>query len=99
MNPKHEPWQPWEEQFLIETYPLREWSAKAIAEKLERTEKAIFKKVFVLKITQPKEPLDRKAISELHNRGLNPYKIAKALGYRCSSVSYVLKVIEREAAA
>ncbi|WP_185858865.1 hypothetical protein [Vreelandella populi] len=36
MPASYELWQEWEDEFVLETYPLREWSIAAIAEKLER---------------------------------------------------------------
>lgn len=53
MRPEHEPWADVELQFLIETYPSKEWSVLQIAQKLERSIISIHQKAFDLNVKRP----------------------------------------------
>lgn len=99
MPNQFDPWQSWEDDFVIETYPDRSWSVRQIAEKLERTEKAICNRSIVLQVKRPRQRLDYDAIRSLLKQGKNANQISKALGCTSPAVRYALKVIEREAAA
>lgn len=50
----HETWQPWEDEFLMEVYPLKEWSIDLIAEKLERAPTAVQVRASYCGVNRPK---------------------------------------------
>ncbi|MEG3078508.1 helix-turn-helix domain-containing protein [Halomonas sp. 5021] len=97
MPVNYELWQPWEDEFVMEVYPLREWSIPQIAEKLERTHRALEARALKLGVQRPRG-LDYDAIARLSKDGLPIRDIAQRLNYSTQAVRYALKVIAREAA-
>lgn len=53
MRSNYEPWEVWELDFLIETYPSKAWSALQIAQKLDRSITGLHQKAWVLGIRRP----------------------------------------------
>lgn len=97
MPANYELWKPWEDEFVTEVYPLREWSINGIALKLEREPQAIIHRARKLGIRRPRG-LDYDAIARLARDGQELKAIAAKLGYSSQAVRYALKVIKREAA-
>lgn len=95
MNPAHEPWAEWEDEFVMETYPDRQWSIPQIADKLERTPRALEHRAAKLGVQRPRV-LDYDAIAHLSKDGLPIRGIAQQLSYSEPAVRYALKVIARE---
>jgi len=50
----HETWQPWEDEFLMEVYQLKEWSIDLIAEKLERSRDTVIVRASYCGVKRPK---------------------------------------------
>lgn len=91
MNPNHEVWAEWEDEFLRQVYPLPEWSANDIAEKLERSRAAVMKRAAILKVKRPRDRLDYKAIRSLKSQGKSSEQIGRALNCCPRAVRYALK--------
>lgn len=49
------PWEPWEDEFLMEVYPLKEWSIDLIAEKLERSRDTVQVRASYCGVKRPKK--------------------------------------------
>jgi predicted DNA-binding protein YlxM (UPF0122 family) len=47
-------YEPWEDQFLMEVYPLKEWSMDQIAEKLERSRATVQVRASFCGVKRPK---------------------------------------------
>lgn len=92
MNPNHEPWTEWEEGLLRQMYPLREWTVKQIAEKLERTPATIHMRASYCGLKRPTK-LDYEWIAQLKAAGENNHQISKATGYSYRGVSSALKAM------
>lgn len=89
-------WEQWEDDFLKDTYPRREWSINQIAAKLERTSKATAHRAATLGYQKPRDRLNRNDIALLREQGMNPHQIAKRLSYTDSAVRYAIRAMARE---
>lgn len=87
-----ERWADWENDFLADVYPRREWSIAEIAAKLERSVHSVQIHAATLGIRRPRK-LNYDAIRRLDDRGLTPTRIARELGYSRPAVSVALKTI------
>jgi translation initiation factor 2 beta subunit (eIF-2beta)/eIF-5 len=96
MPNQSEPWEQYEHDFLREVYPLREWTAKHIAEKLDRSVNAVMSQANKLQLKRPRHRLDYSAIRILRDQGVNSNQIAKKLAYTPESVRHALKSMARE---
>lgn len=92
MNPAHNPWQPWELDFVAETYPDPDWDIHQIAEKLDRDPRHIYSMAHRLGVKRPDSGLDHSRIVELRAEGLSLVGIATVLGCSKGGVQRVLKV-------
>ena len=80
MPANSELWQSWEDDFLKEVYPLREWSIYQIAEKLERSKRSLTLRASKLGLRRPRR-LNYDAISRLSSEGMGINGIARRLNY------------------
>ena len=90
------PWEQYEYDFLRETYPLPEWSAKKIADKLDRTPHAVSNQANKMKIMRPRQRMDYQAIKALRDAGINANQIAKRLGVTPPAVRYAFKALDNK---
>jgi hypothetical protein len=94
MNTRKDAWEPYEDEFLIEVYPLREWSVETISQKLERTTRAVMQRAVFLEVHRPKERLDYDSIKRLVRDGYSASKIAKDLACTTKGVRDAIKRME-----